>query len=500
MREAAALVAEPTMSAIEQHERPRQLPLAVDLDGTLIRSDVFIEDMLRFVVAGPWRVFTLIGWLMRGRAYAKAKLAELQPLDPTLLPYDERVLAWLREERANGRTIVLATASDERSAQAVADHAGVFDGVFASNGEVNLKSSRKAERLAEAFPGGFVYAGNEGADIAVWKRASGAVVVNAANGLGERAARDFEVERSFEREGGALKGFIKAIRPQQWSKNLLVFLPMLVGQGWAQPQAWLLAFIAFWALSFTASSVYLVNDAADIDADRRHPRKRRRPFASGALSPVIGLPAAFVLLALGLGLAALANVLLFALLYLVATTTYTFWLKRVVLIDVFLLAGLYTIRIVLGGAATGYFASDWLLAFSCFFFLSLALVKRVAEARDLAQRGGGGVDRRGYLSTDADILTTMGVSAGFIAALVLALYLQDDAIAANYSEPFLLWGLPAGGVLWICRLWMKASRGEMDDDPIVFAARDRWSWAVALFCGACFAAAVLLPEPIFQAH
>jgi 4-hydroxybenzoate polyprenyltransferase len=486
------------MSAMEQMQRPSSAkqPLAVDLDGTLIRGDLFFEAILRLFFAAPWRIFELLGWLMRGRAHAKARLAELCEFDPAALPYDERVLAWLREEDAAGRTLVLATASDRRAAQAVADHLGLFDAVFASDGVVNLKASRKAERLAEAFPNGFVYAGNEGADMKVWRAASAAVIANASSALSGRAERQFIIERRFPREGSTLRAFIKAIRPQQWSKNLLVFLPMLVGQGWLQPQAWMLAFTAFWALSFTASAVYLVNDAADIDADRRHPRKRKRPFAAGAMSPAWGLAAAIVFAAIGLSLSVAANVLPLTLLYLAATTAYTFWLKRVALVDVFLLAGLYTIRIVLGGAATGYFASDWLLAFSCFFFLSLALVKRVAETRDLAKRGGGGVGGRGYQSGDADILTTMGVSAGFIAALVLALYLQDDAIAANYREPFLLWGLPAAGVLWICRIWMKASRGEMHDDPIVFAARDKWSWAVALFAAACFGAAVTLSTPI----
>lgn len=487
------------MSVDEQIERPTRVaaPLAVDLDGTLIRCDLFFEGICRAVFASPWRFLLVLAWLMRGRAYAKARVAELFEIDPGILPYDERVLGWLREERAAGRTLVLASACDRRAAQAVADHVGLFDAVFASDGQTNLKAKRKAERLAAAFPDGFVYAGNEGADVAVWRSASGAVVVNAGSGLSRRASRQFAVEREFPRTHGGLRAFVKAIRPQQWAKNLLVFLPMLAGQGWDQPQAWTMAFVAFWALSFTASAVYLVNDAADIDADRRHPRKRLRPFASGALSPAWGLAAAMLLAALGLSLASYAGVLPLALLYLAATTAYSFWLKRLALIDVFLLAGLYTIRIVLGGVATGYLASDWLLAFSCFFFLSLALVKRVAETRDMADRGGGVISRRGYSSADTSILTTMGVSAGFIASLVLALYLQDDANALNYREPLLLWGLPAAGILWTCRLWIKASRGEMHDDPIVFAARDRWSWAVLAFGAACFGGAATLSFDIF---
>lgn len=474
-------------------------PLAVDLDGTLIRSDLFVEGMVRLAFGKPWLAPSLLVWLTRGRSYAKQRIFQVIDFDPAALPYDERVLSWLNEERGKGRTIVLASACDRVAVEKVANHLGIFDAVFASDGETNLKSERKAERLAAAFPDGFVYAGNEAADIAVWRAAKRAVIVNASPRIAERASKAFDVERQFARPSGLADAFVKAIRPQQWSKNLLVFLPMLVGQGWLQAESWLYAFLAFWALSLTASAVYLLNDAADIDADRAHPRKKNRPFAAGTFPLHWGLASVAVFLALGLTLASFVGVLWLALAYLVLTTAYSMWLKRVALLDVFLLAGLYTIRIVLGGAATGFPASDWLLAFSCFFFLSLALVKRVAETRDLTARGGGDVSHRGYKSTDTEILTIMGVSAGFIANLVLALYLQDRTIAAHYREPFLLWGLPAIGLVWICRLWLKAARDEMDDDPIVFAARDVYSWMLVGAAALCFFGASTLNENIIPA-
>ncbi|MEZ5994828.1 MAG: UbiA family prenyltransferase [Hyphomonadaceae bacterium] len=469
------------------------LPLAVDLDGTLIHTDLFIEGLVRVALSKPWKLPMLAGAFMRGRANAKARIFELITVDAPALPYDERVLAWLREEKRRGRTLVLASACDRAAVQQVADHLALFDAVMASDGHINLKSRRKAEKLAGAFPGGFVYAGNESADIAVWRAASRAVVANASAGLSRRAHREFDVERAFPREAGAPRALLAAIRPQQWSKNLLVFLPMLAGQGWALPAAWTSALLAFGGLSFTASAVYLLNDAADIDADRAHPRKKRRPFASGALALPAGLAAALALTALGLALAAQAGVLELTLIYAALTCAYTFWLKRVVLADVAMLATLYTIRIVLGGAATGFLASDWLLAFSCFFFLGLALVKRVAETRDLAQRGGGKVGGRGYRSTDAMALTIMGVGAGMIAMSVLALYLLDEANAAHYKTPALLWGLPVAGIIWTSRVWLKVSRGEMDDDPILFALRDKYSWLLALAASLCFFGAATLP-------
>lgn len=473
-----------------------KLPLAVDLDGTLIRCDLFVEALLRFVFSAPWRIFELFMWFLKGRAFVKAKLAQITPCDAAALPYDERLVAWLQQERAAGRTIALATASDQTEAARVAAHLGLFDAVFASDGVTNLKSTRKAERLHAVYPGGFVYAGNERADLKVWAQASGAVVVNASGALTRQAQADFTVEKTIPKAKGGLRPFIKAIRPQQWAKNVLVFLPMFVGQGWTDIAAWQIAMIAFWALSFTASSVYLINDAADIDADRHHHRKKNRPFASGALSPAIGVAASFVFLALGIALSVVAGVLPLLLLYWVTTTLYTFWLKRVVLVDVFVLASLYTLRVVLGGQATGDLASDWLLAFSCFFFLNLALAKRAAEVQALKAREGGELSRRGYFSTDGDILKMMGVGAGFVSALVLALYLQDDAITAVYSEPFLLWALPAGVVFWVCRVWLMADRGEMHDDPLIFAFRDKTSLALAAFVAICFAGAVMLPAGI----
>jgi 4-hydroxybenzoate polyprenyltransferase len=468
-------------------------PLAVDLDGTLMRGDVFMEGMMRFLFANPLRLPKLIGWLMRGRAYAKARLEADAPTDPALLPYDERVVSWLKEERARGRTIVLATAADAASARAVADHVGVFDEVIASDGATNMKSRRKAERLAARFPDGFVYAGNEPADLKVWAAAQRAVVVNAPGPLAAAAARRFAVEKTFAPDGGALRALVKAIRPQQWAKNALVFLPLLLAQGWMEAAAWRDAALAFFALSFAASSLYLVNDASDIDADRRHHRKRARPFASGRLPLPLGLAASVALAAGGLALGALAGVLPLVIVYMLMSGGYTLWLKRKRLVDVFLLAGMYMIRIVIGGVATAHYASTWLLAFSCFFFLSLALAKRVTEVDTAAAMGGSGLSRRGYLDSDGPILKMMGVGAGFVSCLVLALYLQSDTVAANYSQPFFLWALPASVMFWLCRVWLLTDRGEMHDDPLIFAFRDWVSLWVGAIAGAAFLAAVLTP-------
>ncbi|MBC7769259.1 MAG: UbiA family prenyltransferase [Phycisphaerales bacterium] len=463
-------------------------PLAVDLDGTLIRGDLFSEAMLRLAFAKPWRLPLLLAWLWRGRAYAKAKLAVAFPADAAALPYDERVVAWLREQRAAGREIALATASDQRAAQAVADHVGLFDRVFASDGRVNLKSRRKSEALAAAYPDGFVYAGNERADMKVWGAASHAVLCNCSPGLARRAGARFKIERVFDAEGSAARSLLTAMRPRHWAKNLLVFVPMLTGQGWFDLDAWRAASIAFAALCLVASSVYLVNDVADIDADRRHPRKRMRPFASGAVSPVAGLALALVLLSGGLALGALSGAGWLIAAYAIAASLYTFALKRIVLLDVVVLAALYGLRIVIGGDAAGYAASDWLLAFSGFFFLSLALVKRAAEVDALR----GDLIGRGYRGGDGPVLKRFGAAVGVVSAVVLALYLQEPANAARYSAPLFLWALPAAVLFWLARLWLKVERREMHDDPLLFALRDPASWATFAVTAAAFAAAALV--------
>lgn len=463
-------------------------PLAVDLDGTLIRGDLFSEAMLRLAFAQPWKLPLLLMWLLRGRAFAKAKLAVEFPPDAATLPYDERVVAWLHEERAAGRTIVLATASDRRAAQAVADHVGVFDRVFASDGVINLKSRRKGEALASAYPQGFVYAGNESADLKVWAAAAGAVTCNCSPGLTRRAAAQFNIERNFDGEHNALGALFTAMRPRHWAKNLLVFVAMLAGQGWFDADAWRGALIAFAALCLVASSVYLVNDIADMPSDRRHPRKRLRPFASGELSPVLGLAAAFVLLGAGLWLGLLSGAGWLIAAYALAASAYTFMLKRIVLADVFVLAALYGLRIIIGGAAASYAASAWLIAFSGFFFLSLALVKRAAEVTSLRSDLVG----RGYRGADGPVLKRFGAAIGVVSALVLALYLQQPDNAARYASPLFLWALPAVALFWQAYVWLRVERGEMEDDPLLFALRDPVSWTVAAFAGAAFMAAALV--------
>ncbi|MBK6704128.1 MAG: UbiA family prenyltransferase [Caulobacteraceae bacterium] len=326
--------------------------------------------------------FALAGWFTKGRAFTKAKLADYAPKADEV-PYDQRLLSWLREEKARGRRLALATATDRKVADEIAAHVGLFDEVFASDGVINLKSARKAEALSAAYPDGFVYAGNETADLEVWAKAKGAVVVNADATLQHRAAALTTVERVLPDERDAQAALQKALRPRQWVKNILVFIPLIAAQGWADLEGWKDAFLAFVALCCAASSVYLFNDAFDIPADRRHPRKRNRPFASGTLSPARGIAFAIRLTVAALLVGWLAHVVVLTLLYMIISSLYTVWMKRLVVVDIFVLATLYGLRVLLGGEASAHPASSWMLAFCGFFFLSLALVKRVTESKAL---------------------------------------------------------------------------------------------------------------------
>jgi 4-hydroxybenzoate polyprenyltransferase/phosphoserine phosphatase len=454
--------------------------LAVDLDGTLIRNDLFLDGIVQFILQGPFRLFIFLSWLLKGRAYAKARIAAAVSFDPATLPYDKRVVAFLEQEKAAGRRLVLATAGDRSVADAVAQYLGLFDDVVASDGTHNLKSQAKADALKARY-GAFAYAGNERADLAVWRSAASGIVVNASRAIARQAARTTEIELEIPRERTGLKPIVKAIRPYQWAKNGLVFVPIVTAQALTDMAAWGAALIAFAAFCFTASAIYLINDLSDLEADRRHHRKRNRPFASGALSPVVGLALAVLLLAVGLATAAMGDVLLVTMAYGLTSALYTFRLKEIQLVDVFTLAGLYTIRLFAGGEATGYEVSLWLLGFSTFFFLSLALAKRTTELAGTEQRSV--VKRRGYIGGDQAMLKIMGVASSFTACLVLALYIQSDLVAATYASAAVLWWLLPLVLYWSCRIWMLAEQDKMHDDPLVFALRDKVSWAVAGLAG-----------------
>ena len=480
---------------MEQTPTSDGIVLCVDLDGTLLRSDLLVETALALLARRPWMLLAMLWWLAGGKARLKREIAARVALEPAHLPWDERVLDLVRE--AEGRHRVLCTASDHRLASLVSLHLGCFDEVIASDGERNLAGSRKASTLVERFgAGGFDYIGNAAPDLHVWAHARGAIVVNAGPGLARQAARATTLLAHLPAEGGGLRSWVRALRLHQWLKNLLVFVPLLASHRVLEPEASLSAGLAFLAFGLVASGVYLLNDLLDLPSDRQHARKRLRPFAAGTLPVLHGLVAAPLLTLAGLALGWLADPL-FALVlagYYALTLAYSLALKRVTMLDVMVLAGLYTVRIIGGAAAIGAGLSFWLLAFSMFVFLSLAMLKRYTELHAMLQQGRQQAAGRGYSVEDLPLLQSLGAAAGYLAVLVLALYIDSPEGAALYRTPEALWLLCPLMLYWISRVWVVAHRGAMHDDPIVFAVRDRVSQGVAVL-GALVVLAALRPWP-----
>lgn len=464
------------------------LPLCVDLDETLVATDTFLESLLACARRRPVSLLGLPYRLFTGRARLKAWLAETGPLDPSALPYREEVILYLREARATGRPVVLATAADRRVAEDVASHLGLFDAVLASSGGANLKGTRKGEALVAAYgERGFEYLGDARADVPIWERAGRVSAVGLSPGRERRLARRVRVDRSFPTRRAGWRTWLHALRVHQWVKNVLVFLPLITSHRFTQPGLLLGALLAFFAFCLASSGVYVANDLLDLPSDRRHPTKRSRALASGALSIRAGLVAVPLLGAasVGLSLWLLPPLFTAALLgYLALNILYSFKLKQVAITDVILLAILYTLRVLAGGIATATPVSPWLMAVSLFFFLNLAFLKRYADLRLLAGTPARSAPGRDYEVGDAGLILALGTASGYMAAVVLALYLQSQQVTVLYHRPALLWLLVPVLVYWVSRIWLLAHRGRMTDDPVLFTVRDPASYvagaAVAL--------------------
>lgn len=469
-------------------------PLVVDLDGTLVRGDTLDETFAAAFFRRPLlTLWTVITSLFGGRARLKAALCRLGSVDCETLPYRPELIAYLQAQKRLGRELHLATAADRSIAERVAARLGLFDRIYASDGRRNLKGRVKADVLAADFPHGFAYAGDSRADLLVWSRATSGVVVASARFSEEVAART-TVEQRFDRPAPGVRPWLKAIRAHQWSKNAMILVP--VALGWTSlTQRGLWAALAAVALfSLLSSLTYLVNDIADLPADRRHATKHRRPFASGAL-PVrqgllaagLGIPA--VVIAAWLVSPGLAACLLT---YCAVTLAYSVGLKRVPLLDVFVIGGLFTLRLVTGITAADLEWSPWLLTFAGCFFFSLALAKRHTELVAAGPLAQGPVPGRGYRYEDRGLTLVFGVAAATASIIIIVLYLMEEVFPKGfYQQPQWLWVAPPVLFLWVSRIWLLSNRGEMHTDPVVFALRDRVSLALGAVLGAAFLLALL---------
>jgi 4-hydroxybenzoate polyprenyltransferase/phosphoserine phosphatase len=467
-------------------------PLCVDLDGTLVKSDTLYDSVLAMARQHPASVLQLPGGLGQGKAALKRHITSTVELNVAHLPYNRELLQYLEQQYAAGRLIYLATAADTALAERVAAHLGIFAGVLASDGSTNLAGKNKLAAFQARFGDQFTYIGNALPDATLLANCLDPMVANPTSALKAAMRRDkITPVRSFIDAPSSLKTWLKAVRLHQWSKNVLIFLPLLLAHDWA-PGPIVGAIIAFFSFGLCASATYIVNDLLDLEADRRHLKKRRRPFAAGDLSVLSGLIVVGLFLFSSLVLALLlphvvagispASVLAspqkflaWLAIYAVTTSAYSFSLKRMALVDVIVLSGLYTIRILAGSAATGVAVSTWLGGFSIFFFLSLAFVKRFAELEGLRQRESAPTQilGRGYHVSDIEQLRSFGSASGYASVVVLTLYISNINAAALYGHPNRLWLLLPVLLLWISRLWLLASRGELDEDPVVYAVTDK---------------------------
>ena len=466
-------------------------PLCVDLDGTLVKSDTLMDSLLVLARSQPLALLHLPLWLLRGKAAVKAEVGARVALDVRHLPYNRSLLEYLEVERGEGRRLYLATGADRRLADSIAGYLGLFTGVLASDGKQNLTAGTKLEGLRQAFGDeGYDYIGNAGPDLPLLTHAGAAMLANPEPALRARLrSRGVTIQREFDERSSRPRALLRAIRLHQWAKNILIFLPMLLAHV-LRASVIVEAVLAFASFSLCASATYIANDLLDIESDRRHPTKRRRPFASGDLSVVTGVAISAMFLGGAVAIAAVflpAGFLVWLLLYLATTLSYSLYLKRVVLVDVILLSGLYTLRLLAGSAATRVPISPWLGAFALFLFLSLAMVKRFSELENLRARGQVPANGRGYLLGDIEQLRSFGTASAYASVVVFSFYIGARDVTALYPHAARLWLVTPLMILWLSRVWLLASRGLLHEDPVIFAVTDRMS----LLIGAAVAVVAL---------
>jgi 4-hydroxybenzoate polyprenyltransferase len=477
--------------------------LCVDLDGTLVKSDTLLDTVLVVARQRPLDLVKLPGWMGEGKAAFKRHLTSAVSLDVEYLPYNQPLLEYLRIQHGRGIEIYLATAADRTLAERVAAYLGIFAGVLASDGTTNLAGGNKLAAFRAQFGDAFCYIGNARPDVELLAACKSPMVANPDRALRSgMKSRGTIAAATFDDRVPAARSWLKAIRLHQWAKNALIFVPLLLAHQW-NPGTFGGAIAAFFSFGLCASATYIINDLLDLEADRRHPRKRRRPFAAGDLSAISGVVVVCLLMLASLTLALELGRIVHLMpgdyellrpysflewlgFYTAVTLTYSLYLKRKLLLDVFVLSGLYTVRILAGSAATGVMVSAWLAGFSVFFFLSLAFVKRFSELESLRERGGTVSNGRGYFISDLEQLRALGTGAAYAAVVVMTLYINNADTNLLYQHPIRLWLVVPVLLLWLSQVWMKASRGEMHDDPVVYAITDKRS----LLLGVVMAAVV----------
>jgi len=456
-------------------------PLFVDLDGTLIKTNTLHEAILALVRTAPQRLLLLPFWLMRGQAYLWHRLSQLVSLNVALLPYRPEVIEYLKREKRASREITLISGAHYTLVEGVARHLNLFDHCMGSDEMAHLIGEKKLSVIVHSYrKKSFDYIGDSRADLPIWKESRRAVIAGSNMSLVaqlRKCADSYDHIEPLEKPG--IRSFLKAMRVYQWAKNLLLFAAIFLGHQFNNLPLIFDVLQGFAAFSLCGSAMYILNDLMDLEADRLHARKRKRPFAAGDISLATGALISVVLLlgafaiaiSLPLGFAAMLGV------YFTLTLLYTFYFKEKLLVDVFILASLYTIRVWAGGVCAGIEISHWATAFFMCLFLSLALAKRHSE---LTASAGAQEDkqlnRRGYRPSDTQFVLVYGCGSSLMSVLVIAIYLNSPDVSVHYRRPSLLWFVCPTLAYWTSRLWILAARGELDEDPVLFAIKDKISY------------------------
>lgn len=470
------------------------VPLVVDLDGTLLLTDTLHESFIAALSRsfGAGLIWAIKG--LRNRADAKRFLSARHQIDIAVLPTRTYLVELIRAERDRGREVHLVTAADQSIADRVKTEFDLFASATGSDGKHNLKGEAKLAYLQQRFPGGFIYAGDSVADEPIFRAARGAILCDIGQSLSrELRSGGVEVLAEFEKGRPSIAHWTLAARPHQWSKNILVFVPLITGHALFDVPRLLATALGFVLLCVLASSSYVLNDLADLDADRRHPTKRYRPFASGHLPIASGLAISVFGIVVSLAAAfALSVGFAFELCgYFCLTTLYSLRLKRIPLLDVFVIGALFTSRILMGATVSSLGQSPWLLAFAMFLFFSLALAKRHVELMRSKIDNEVIVPGRGYRVDDWPLTLVFGVGAGLTSISIMLLYVANDAAPSGfYREIAWLYVAPAAVTLWVMRVWLLSHRAVLEDDPVVFALRDPTSWALGLVVAAALLLAI----------
>ena len=471
------------------------IPLVIDLDQTLLATDTFHESLLLFLRRRPAEAWKVPGWIFSGRAIVKHRVAEaVTDDDAAFFPARRELVALAEKEAARGRKIVLATAADYTIAERIQRRFPFIQELIATSEGQNLKAAAKAEAVAARFPDGFVYAGDSKADLPVWSRAIAAIFVGHSAALEREIRNRTSLAAVFPTKPAGFRTLRRGLRLHQWAKNALVFVPLVLGGKAHDPTAWLCALGGILALSMLASANYVLNDLSDLSEDRRHWSKKSRPIASGDLSVAFAISFAVSAGLCAFGIAALigtACVFVLAL-YLGISLAYSVWLKRQPLVDIFVLASLFTIRLGLGVIVSHVVFSPWLFVFSMFIFLSLSAAKRQTEITRMVAHGLQETPGRGYRADDRELVLAVGVGAMLATILVMVIYLVEEAFPAGfYKQPYFLWGFPIVLFLWLARIWLLCHRGELYDDPVAFALKDKASLLYGGIMVALFVAALV---------